>query len=139
MPAQDPAAVSARWSQALGAAASSGRISDGIKAVTVPPGQAAARQKNAWVQNVAAAASKWAANVAAVSLSDWQDAAVNKGVQRIASGATAAQPKFQAFMTQFLPFLNTAVSSLPPRGSFEQNTQRALAMMTATHKFSFKK
>src|SRR5690242_16434072 len=108
-----PDEVAARWAQAL--AGSTERIKQGIQAVQVAPGQAAARQKQAWAQNVAASQDKWAANVAKVSLQEWQDHAINKGVSRIASGATAAQPKMTAFLSRFLPYVDAQKSQLPPR------------------------
>lgn len=128
-----PDAVAAKWAQNLGS--STQRITDGVNGVTVAPGQAAARQKAAWVQNVAAAQDKWAANVASVSLNSWQQDMINKGVPRIASGASAAQPKFQNFMAQFLPFLDQQVRALPARGNLDQNIARMTAMVRGTAKF----
>ena len=105
----------------------------GINSVKVAPGQVAASRADLWAQNVANAKSKFAQNVAKVSLSQWQEAAANKGAQRLGSGAKAAQPKFAAFMTNFLPKLSTIVSSLPAGGAYEQNKQRFLAFSDALH------
>ncbi len=133
--AQTPDAIAAKWAQNLGA--STQRITDGVNSVTVAPGQAAARQASVWLQNTQAAADKWKARVASVSLGDWQTAMTTKGVQRIASGATAAQPKFQSFMTQFLPYVQAGRNSLPARGTLDQNINRAVAMMR--HNANFKR
>ena len=103
--------------------------------VTVAPGQAAARQVNVWAQNTQAAQAKWARNTAAVSLSDWRTAVETKGIPRIGAGASAAQGKFTTFMIKLLPFVAAAKASLPPRGTYDQNKARALAMMDAMHKF----
>lgn len=132
--AQDPTTIAANWASRL--AGSTQKITDGINAVSVAPGVAAARQKDVWLQNTQAAQAKWAKNVAGVSLSDWQQMTITKGVPRIASGAQAAQPKFQAFMTKFLPYVQSGKASLPPRGTLDQNINRAVAMMRHNAKFS---
>lgn len=128
-----PDEVAARWAQAL--AGSTERIKQGIQAVQVAPGQAAARQKQTWAQNVAASQDKWAANVAKVSLQEWQDHAINKGVQRIATGAAAAQPKMTAFLSRFLPYVDAQKSQLPPRGNLDQNIARMTAWVRAMSNF----
>lgn len=129
-----PDQIATNWAQNL--AGSTSKITAGVNAVTVAPGQAAARQKDVWLQNTQAAQAKWASRVAAVPLSDWQNAMTNKGVPRIASGATAAQPKFASFMTKFLPHLAAGKAALPPRGTLDQNVNRAVAMIR--HNATFK-
>lgn len=129
-----PDEIAAQWAQRLGGATT--RITAGVNAVTVAPGQAAARQKAAYVQNVTGAADKWATRVAAVPLSDWQSAMTGKGVQRIAQGATAAQPKFAAFMGQLLPHIAQVRGTLPPRGSLDQNIARMVSFTQGMAKFS---
>lgn len=128
--------ISAKWAQNL--SGSTQAITDGVNGVTVAPGLAAARQADVWVQNTSAAKSKFAANVAAVSLPQWQAAMINKGVPRIASGATAAQPKFAAFMNQLLPHIASVKSQLPARGGLEQNIARSTAMIRGMAKFQAK-
>lgn len=130
---QDAASVAQRWSTGLGGATQ--RIQQGVESVTTSPGQLAARQAQVWVQNTQAAQAKFQKNAAAVSLSSWQSATVNKGIPRIASGATAAEPKVQAFMSTFLPFVQAQVNQLPPRGNLQQNIQRAVQMMNNMTKF----
>lgn len=131
--AKDPNAVAAKWAQRL--SASTQAITDGVQAVQVAPGAAAARQSQVWAQNVAASQQKWAARVGSVSLSDWQQAMITKGAPRVASGATAAQPKMAAFLGQVLPFIDSAKSSLPPRGTLDQNIARSTAFIQAMSKF----
>lgn len=117
-----PDQAAAAWASRL--ASSTERITQGVQGVTTAPGQAAARQKAVWAQQVAASQDKWASRVAAVSLPDWQQAMVQKGIPRVASGAQAAQPKFAAFMTQLLPHINSTVAGLPARGTLDQNINR---------------
>lgn len=128
-----PDQVAARWAQGLSAAGQ--KITDGVNAVTTSPGQLAARQKSAYVANVSAAADKWAGNVSKVTTEQWRADMINKGIPRIATGANAAQPKMTQFLTQFLPFVDSAAASLPSRGTYEQNKARAVAMMDKVHQF----
>lgn len=125
MAAMTPDEIAAEWAQRL--ASSTAKITAGVNAVTVAPGQAAARQKAVYLQNVAASGDKWAARVGAVPLSSWQQDMINKGVSRIASGATASQPKFAQFMTKLMPYIASGKSSLPPRGTLDQNIARMTA------------
>ena len=120
-----------RWVNGLSGA--SQKISEGIDAVTVAPGQAAARQKAAWVQNTTSAADRWATRVGRVSLTDWQTAAKSKGVARIAPGASAAQGQMVSVMAKLLPAIDGAVKGLPARGTFEQNVQRSVTLMQKLH------
>lgn len=132
--AKDPNAVADAW--ASGLANAGAKAQAGAEAVRTPPGAAAARQVGVWAANTAASQAKYARNVAAVSLQDWVAAYVQKGIPRLASGATAAKPKMAAFLTRFLPFLDTVKASLPPRGTYEQNKARMIAMVDGTHKFA---
>lgn len=120
-----PEEIAQRWSSRL--AGATDVIQRGVQAVTVSPGQAAARQKDAYVQGVQASSAKWASRVASVSTSDWQQAVISKGLPRVASGATAAQPKMAAFMSRVLPHIESARAGLPPRGNLEANIQRSAA------------
>jgi hypothetical protein len=132
--AKDPTAAAQRWAQNLGAAGS--RVTEGVNAVTVAPGAQAARQVNVWQQNTAASAQKYARNVAAVGLSAWQQATIEKGIPRLASGAAAAQPKMAQFLGKLIPYVESAKSSLPARGSYEQNKARLVAFLDKMHQFS---
>lgn len=134
MTALTPDQIAQKWAQNLQAAAPT--IQASVQAVTVAPGQAAARQKAQYVQGIIDSQDKWARNVAAVPLQSWQTAMIQKGVPRIASGATAAQGEFGQFMTRLIPFINNAVAGLPPRGNLEANIQRSAAMIRAMSTFS---
>ena len=135
----DPSASSEKWASRLGQAASDGTIERGVMAVTVSPGQAAARQADTWANNTVAAKDTWKKNVQ-VPLADWQQRMLGKGKDRIASGATDAKPKMEQFLTKLAPVINNAKNNLPPRGSYAQNKERASKMMDALHaaKGSFK-
>jgi hypothetical protein len=123
LPTPDEAAQA--WAQRL--SGSTDRIQRGVQGVTTAPGQAAARQKAVWAQNVAQAQDKWASRVASVSLPDWQQAMITKGVQRVGTGAQAAQPKMAQFMGQLLPHIQSGLGSLPARGNLDANINRMVA------------
>jgi hypothetical protein len=107
---------------------------DGIGRVSQPPGQAAARQKGAYVQGVTSQADFWAKRVGAVTLSDWQAAAQGKGGDRYASGVAAGAQKQAAFMATFLPKVQAIANSLPPRGTLDANIQRMTQQVRETAK-----
>lgn len=132
---QDAATIAANWSSRLGQ--STTKIQAGVQAVNVAPGQAAAANKAGYVQGVAASADKWGRNVAAVSLNEWQTATINKGLPRVATGATAAQPKFEAVMQKMIPYINSGLTQLPKRAGLDQNIARMDAW--ARYMANFKK
>jgi len=120
-----PDQVAAQWAQRL--AGSGDKIRAGVSAVTVAPGQLAARNKAAYVAGVNQSQDKWASRTASVPLSTWQADMINKGLPRIASGATAAEPKMAAFMGQLLPFIDRGRGNLPQRGGLDANIARSAA------------
>lgn len=135
----DPSAAAAKWNNRLSQSASDGTLERGVQAVTVAPGVAAARQADVWAQNTVNSKGIWQKNVQ-VPLASWQQDMLTKGKDRIASGAAAAQPKMEQFLTKLAPVIANAKGSLPARGSYEQNKVRATKMMDALHnaKGSFK-
>jgi hypothetical protein len=124
----------AKWVNRLSAATAD--ISAGIGKVTTAPGQQAAASYQKYQNNTTAAFPKWKNNVAAVSLSSWQQAA-QAGVQRVAQGAQAKQSKYGDFAQQFYPFLDNNVAKIKqmPNDTFEARVQRAVAMMRANAQF----
>lgn len=131
---KDAATVAQNWATRLGQ--STQQIIDGVNAVQTAPGIAAARQSAVWLQNTQAAQKKWQTRVAAVPLGDWQTAMTQKGIPRIATGATAAVPKMTTFMNKLLPFVNSAVQGLPARGDSEANINRMVAFTRKMLTFS---
>lgn len=125
------AEAAAAWK--TGFAGSSAKYTAGINAVTTAPGQLAAAQKAAYVRGVQENENIWASKVAAVDINTWKAAATGVGAGRLASGGEKGMPKMQQFMTNFLPVLSQTVSTLPPRGSFEQNLQRFTTYATQLH------
>ena len=127
-----PQAATQKWVTNL--SQSTAAITAGIEAVTTAPGLAAAKQKTKWLNGVQNSAEKWASRTAAVSLQDWQQAAITVGVPRIASGAQAKQGKVEAFMTDFLAFLGPQVAKIDAMDSStpEARINKMVAMVRAT-------
>lgn len=122
------ATLAQNWANNMGAATA--RMQAGVQAVTTPPGQAAAAQQAAYVAGVQANANIWAQKVAAVSLSEWQQAYITKGLQRVGPGAQAAQTKFATTLGKIIQAESQIVAGLPARGGLSQNISRATAFMT---------
>lgn len=127
--AKDPAQVAQTWANRLGA--SSQEITQGVQRVTVPPGEKAAQQVDAYIAGVQRARDKWVRNVSSVTLGQWQQAMIQKGIPRISSGAAAAQPKVEAFMRSFLPYVEQGAAAVRamPKGTVDQGIARATAMI----------
>lgn len=139
MPMKNPTAVAAKWAQNMGRATDT--IRAGVAATTQNPAEKAAARQDAYVEGVqrAVASGKFRRALGKVTLQGWQDAMNNKGLTRIASGATAAQPKMAAFLEKFLPHVEAGKQKLAtmPRGDLQANIQRAVAMMEHNAQFKY--
>lgn len=124
--------VQEKWARKL--KASGQDITNGIKRVSEAPGVKAARQKNVMLSNLSEAVNsgKWEKKVAGVSLQDWQNAAINKGVGRIGAGVDGAKDKATAAFADVLSDVAATVSEVErtPRGDLSTNIGRAVTMMT---------
>jgi len=112
-------------------------MTTGAQGVTKAPGLAAAAAADKWLQRVTASKQKFAQNVGAVSLQSWQNSYINIGIPRVAQGAQAKQGKMQAFMDQFLPYLQRGVQTIDamPSTTLEDGIARATAMIRYNSKF----
>lgn len=136
MPVRSTAAqAQAKWLQNISAATD--RMTQGVQAVQKAPGLAAAAAADKWLAKVTAAKPKFAANVAAVTLQQWQNSMVNIGIPRVAQGAQAKQNKVGAFMNQFLPYLAQGLQTIDamPSNTVEDGVARAAAMIRYNAKF----
>jgi len=132
----DPASATAKWVSNLSGATQ--HITAGVNSVTVAPGQRAAQQASYWLQRVQQSQQKWAARVAAVSLSEWQQAMINIGIPRIATGAQQKQAKYEAFAQKFFPYLAQGVAKVRamPKNSLADSIARATAMIQHNAQYS---
>lgn len=132
-----PQQAAARWKQNF--AASGQKLMDGVNAVTINPMEQAANRGDAMLAGIQASvmSGKWAASLRGTSLQGWKDSMKNKTVPRLQSGAASGESKMANFMTQWLPYEQGVVSALPPRGSTQENIQRAVQVMTQNAQFKY--
>ena len=119
--------VASKWVQNTSNAGAS--MKAGVMAVTTAPTQTAAQHLDRYQAGVmnAVASGKMAAALNAVSLSDWQNSMITKGIARVPQGVQAAKNKFQSFMDQWLPFqqgLQSRIAQMP-KGTLADSQARA--------------
>lgn len=136
--AKDPTAVAAKWAANLTQATQS--MTDGVNAVTVAPTQQAAARSDAYLQGVqqSVASGRYQKSLQAVTLQQWQQAMIQKGIPRVGSGASAAKGKFAAFMSKLLPYQQSLQAQLAatPRGDLATNIQRMVQWTQGMAQFS---
>lgn len=105
-------------------------IADQVRKVTVAPTEVAAGKIDKMQANFlkAIADGKVERGLRRVSLSDWQNAMINKGVPRISQGLEQAEAKIVEFNRQFYPYLERVQSEVAamPDTTLEDNIQRAV-------------
>lgn len=121
---------------AKGVQGATDKVKAGVNAVNEAPGQKAAAQGDLWLQRVTSSRDKWARNVAAVSLTDWKTATIQKGIPAYTNSVGLAKSKVANFAQELIPAINAALDTMPPRGAtLDQNLQRvrhiAQALQTA--------
>jgi len=79
-------------------------IRQGVERVTTAPGAQAAKKSAKYLEGIqrAVANGTWQKNVAAVTLQDWQEKTINKGIGRISAGVDGAQTKQVAMAEKLL-------------------------------------
>ena len=131
---QSAAQVAQNW--ANGYAGSGNKIAARMNAGDFPdPTAAAVAQQNTMTSNWNAAVSsgRWASALQRAGKQGYIQGMLQKTVPSVGTRAQAGMQHFQAFWQQWQPFLAQATAGLPPRGTYEQNKQRAAAMMDAEH------
>lgn len=123
------------WSRNLKGATE--RIKRGINRVTEAPGAKAAAQKELLKMKLIEAidSGKWSERVAGVTLDEWKDKILSKGVNRIAAGVDAAKSKQVAMAGNLLAAVDSAVAEAnrTPRGTLEDNINRMTTYVRAMH------
>ena len=111
----------------------------GIERVSSAPGQkaAAAQQRMKDNLNKSIDDGRWAKKVAGVSLEEWKTAALNKGVDRIASGIDSAHDKQVQMAGRLLAAVDQSASKVRamPKGTLQDSIARMTAFVTDMSKF----
>lgn len=125
----DPQSGTSKWVNNLSNSTSA--ITAGVNAVTQAPGAKAAASVQTWLARIQQSANKWAKNVGAVSLQQWQEAMTQVGIPRIAQGAQAKQGKYLAFAQKFYPYLAQGQAQVQamPKVTLQDGINRAVAMI----------
>ncbi len=117
-------------------------IEAGINRVTEAPGQKAAAKQEKMKTNLIKAIDEgtWGRRVAAVSLEEWKEKILTKGINRISSGIDAAAGKVEDFAAQLLPHVDAGVAKLAkmPDLTLDDNIARSAAMIRHMAKFKKK-
>lgn len=106
------------------------KYKSGISRVSVNPAEKAAQKANEWAAGVQRALSngKYVSGLQKVSLSSWQQAALGKGAQNIATGVDAASTKEKMLrhLADALPFAAQVKETIRamPKGTFEDGMAR---------------
>lgn len=130
-----PQEYAEKWARRLRGATED--VRRGIEKVQTAPGELAVQNQDALLQNFVDSVNSglWAARTRSVSLQDWKDAAINKGVPRIAAGVEAAQPKMAAMAAELLPIVDAAAAAARalPKVTIEDSIQRMIVFTRAMH------
>ncbi len=133
-----PQQFAEKWARRLQSAAPD--ITNGINRVDTSPTEKAAAKKDKMLTNLTQAVQggKWEAGLRRVTLADWKKAAVEKGVPRIAQGASGAGPKVTNFASQLLPFQDTLVAQVKsmPDLTLEDSINRMVTFTRGMAKFT---
>lgn len=108
-------------------------IRRGLSRVQQAPGELAVRKQDKLLAKFQESVSsgRWAAATRSVSLGEWQELAIQKGVPRIAAGIDAARPKQVAMAQRLLAAVDQAAAKARslPDATLEDSINRAATYM----------
>lgn len=107
-----PEEFAERWGRGL--TGNIEKMRTGVENVTVAPGVSAAAKADKWHAAISAPSTKakWKERVGAVPLEVWQQAMINKGLNRIADGVENAGPKMVDYGTKLIAHQNRLLVEL---------------------------
>ena len=114
----------------------------GIEGVTQSPTAKAAGKADKMRTNIVASidSGKWAAGLNRVTLEEWKDKMINKGINRVASGIDGAAAKTTAFAAELLPHIDRGIDTVKkmPDTTLEDNISRMTTFIRHMSKFKRK-
>lgn len=124
-----PAELAEKWQRRL--SSSLPDIERGVRNVTVSPTQLAAAKQQKMLQRLTEAvqSGKWANGLKSVSLEQWREATITKGLNRIPVGAEQGRGKMEQFAAKLIPYQETLkgqINNMP-----DLTLQDSIARMTA--------
>lgn len=136
----DPTAVANRW--ATGLANATQKMTQDVQALTVSPTSQAADAAQTWLARIndPKTLAKFQAKLRAVTLAAWQQAYIQKGIPRIATGAQQAiQTKMVPFFTKWLPYEAAGSQQVKamPKATLQDRINRAVFMINYNSQFTY--
>lgn len=132
-----PSEFAEKWARRLSAAAPD--IQKGVQRVDVSPTEKAASKKDKMLRNLtdAVQSGKWEAGLRKVSLNDWKNALITKGIPRITQGVQGAQSDVADFATQLLAYQDQIKGEIErmPDLTIEDSIQRMTAWVRRMAQF----
>lgn len=111
----------------------------GVENVTESPTAKAAKKVDKMRTNLLKSIDdgKWVKGLERVSLEEWKDKMINKGIGRVAAGIDAAAGKVEAFASELLPHIDKVKAEIQnlPDTTLEDNIQRMVTFTRGMAKF----
>lgn len=131
-----PTEYAEKWARRLRGATED--IRRGVERVDTAPGELAAANQEALVQNFVESVNSglWASRVRGVSLADWKEATITKGIARIGQGVESAQPKMARIAAELLPAVDAAAAAANamPKVTLEDSIARMTTFVREMHR-----
>ena len=111
----------------------------GVEKVTEAPGKKAAEAADKMKAKINEAIDNgtWGKNVSAVTVDEWKEKMINKGIPRVSGGADASKAKVTSFAAKLLPAVDAAASKAKgmPSLTLEDNIARMTTFIREMAKF----
>lgn len=135
-----PAEFKEKWQRRM--KASTEDMRRGVERVTEAPGKQAAAKKDKWIAKMTSKETqdKWADRVSKVTVEEWREKYINKGLGRISAGVDEAGDKVEAFADELLPFIETGQKAIEkmPDVTLDDSINRMGAFIRHMSKFKRK-